>query len=161
MSVTPWTAVHQAPLSTSRQEHWSGLPFPSPGDLPNPGIKPGSPALQADALPSEPPGKPINVLKFYKWHNSKYTSESKPEIVYCQSQRHSTMASLPEWQPAMRSDLLGCEKLIVSFVQEVAFQERIDFPYENLPVLCWNRRSRRKWYQGAKPAEEWETLPIC
>ena len=41
----------------SRQEHWSGLPFPSPGDLPDPGIEPGSPALQADALPSEPPGK--------------------------------------------------------------------------------------------------------
>ena len=50
----------QAPLSMgfSRQEYWSGLPFPSPGDLPNPGIEPGSPALQADALSSEPPGKP-------------------------------------------------------------------------------------------------------
>ena len=57
---TPWTVAYQAPLSMgfSRQKYWSGLPFPSPGDLPNPGIKPGSPALQADALPSEPPGKP-------------------------------------------------------------------------------------------------------
>ena len=47
---------HQVPLSIefSRQEHWSGLPFPSPGDLPDPGIKPGSPILQADSLPSEP-----------------------------------------------------------------------------------------------------------
>ena len=45
-------------MGFSRQEYWSGLLFPSPGDLPNPGIKPGSPALQADALPSEPPGKP-------------------------------------------------------------------------------------------------------
>ena len=56
---TPWTVAYQAPLSVgfSRQEYWSGLPFPSPGDLPNPGIEPGSPALQADALPSEPPGK--------------------------------------------------------------------------------------------------------
>ena len=43
----------------SRQECWSGLPFPSPGDLPNPGIEPGSPTLQADALPSEPPGKSV------------------------------------------------------------------------------------------------------
>ena len=53
--VTPWTVAHQAPLSMgfSRQEYWSGLPFPSPGDLPNPGIEPRSPALQADALPSE------------------------------------------------------------------------------------------------------------
>ena len=57
--VTPWTVAHQAPPPTefSRQEYWSGLPFPSPGDLPYPGIKPRSPALQADALPSEPPGK--------------------------------------------------------------------------------------------------------
>ena len=58
---TPWTVTYKAPLSTefSRQEYWSGLPFPSPGDLPSPGIEPGSPALRADALPSEPPGKPI------------------------------------------------------------------------------------------------------
>ena len=58
--VTPWTVACQAPPSMrfSRQEYWSGLPFPSPGDLPNPGIKPMSPALQADALTSEPPGKP-------------------------------------------------------------------------------------------------------
>ena len=57
---TPWTVAYQAPLSMgfSRQEYWSGLPFPSPGDLPNPGIEPRPPALQADALPSEPPGKP-------------------------------------------------------------------------------------------------------
>ena len=50
-----------APLSmeSSRQEYWSGLPFPSPGDLPNPGIKTGSPILHADSLPSEPPVKPI------------------------------------------------------------------------------------------------------
>ena len=57
--VIPWTVVYQASLSMgfSRQEYWSGLLFPSPGDLPDPGIKPRSPALQADALPSEPPGK--------------------------------------------------------------------------------------------------------
>ena len=57
--VTVWTVAHQAPLSMkfSRQEYWNGLPFPSPGDLPNPGIKPVSSALEADALISEPPGK--------------------------------------------------------------------------------------------------------
>ena len=56
----PWTVAYQAPPSMgfSRQEYWSGLPFPSPGDLPSPGIKPRSPSLQADALPSELPGKP-------------------------------------------------------------------------------------------------------
>ena len=58
-SVTPWTAAHQAPLSMgfSRQGYWSGLPFLSPGDLPDPGIEPGSPALQADSLPTELQGK--------------------------------------------------------------------------------------------------------
>ena len=52
--------AYQAPLSMgfSRQEYWSELPFPSPGDLPDPGIEPGSPALQADSLPTEPPGEP-------------------------------------------------------------------------------------------------------
>ena len=56
--VTQWSIAYQAPRSMgfSRQEYWSGLPFPSPGDLPDPGIEPGSPALQTDALPSEPPG---------------------------------------------------------------------------------------------------------
>ena len=53
--VTPWTVACQTPLSMgfSRQEYWSGLPFPSPGDLPDPGIEPGAPALQADSLPTE------------------------------------------------------------------------------------------------------------
>ena len=57
-SATPWTSAHQAPLSTefSRQEYWSGLPFPSPGDPPNPEIKPRSPAFQGDYLPCEPSG---------------------------------------------------------------------------------------------------------
>ena len=56
----PWTVAHQAPPSMgfSRQEYWSGLPFPSPGNLPNPGIKPRSPTLQADTLNSAPPEKP-------------------------------------------------------------------------------------------------------
>ena len=59
--VTPWTVACQALLSIklSRQEYWSGLPFPSPGDLPYPGIEPLAPALPTDSLPSEPPGKPL------------------------------------------------------------------------------------------------------
>ena len=61
---TPWTVAHQAPLSVgfSRKEYWTGLPFPSPRDLPNPGIEPGSPVLQADSLPSELPEKPLESL---------------------------------------------------------------------------------------------------
>ena len=64
---TLWTVAHQAPLSMvfSRQEYWSGLPFPSPGDLPDPGIKPRSPALEADALTSEPPGKRLSLIRNY------------------------------------------------------------------------------------------------
>ena len=63
---TLWTVARLAPLSMefSRQEYWSGLPFPSPGNLPKPGIEPGLPALQADSLPAEPPGKPFNQFTF-------------------------------------------------------------------------------------------------
>ena len=62
---TPWTAAHQDLLSMkfSKQEYWSGLPFPSPGDLTNLGIEPRSPALQADSLPSGPPRKPLTHSK--------------------------------------------------------------------------------------------------
>ena len=71
---TPWTVAYQAPPSIgfSRQECWSGLPFPSPEDLPDPGMEPGSPALQADVLLSEPPGKPGtgNPLQYSRLENS-------------------------------------------------------------------------------------------
>ena len=63
---TPWTVALQAPVSMgfSRQEYWSGLPFPPPGDLPDPEIKPQSTALQGESLPTELPGQPI---LFDKW----------------------------------------------------------------------------------------------
>ena len=62
--MTPWTSDYQAPSSMgfSRQEHWSGLPFPSPGDLPDPGIEPISPALPPNSLSVEPPGKSSLVI---------------------------------------------------------------------------------------------------
>ena len=65
MLCDPWTVAHEAPLSMGfpRQGYWRGLPFPSPGDAPDPGIEPGSPTLQAGSLPSEPPGKPVEVPK--------------------------------------------------------------------------------------------------
>ena len=65
---TPWTVAYKAPLSTefSRQEYWSGLPFSSPGYLPDPGIEPRSPALQADALPSEP----SFLFPLFRFHSS-------------------------------------------------------------------------------------------
>ena len=73
LSEPPSTVACQAPLSVefSEQEYWSGLPFPSPRDLPDPVVDPGSPTLQADSLPSEPPGKTVwiktNCGKFLKW----------------------------------------------------------------------------------------------
>ena len=68
--VTPWTVTFQAPLSMefSRQEYWSGLPPPSLGNFPNPGIEPRSPALQADYLPSEPPGKPVMWILVWNYN---------------------------------------------------------------------------------------------
>ena len=76
---TPWTVAYEAPPSMefSRQEYWSGLPFPSPGDLPNPGIEPGSPTLQADALLSEPPGKT------HELHITVERQDELSELVYC------------------------------------------------------------------------------
>ena len=77
---TPWTVAHQAPLSMGFSR--SGLPFPSPGDHPNPGIQPRSPSLQADALTSEPPGKPkvklLNCVHLFEtpWTVAYQTSPS-------------------------------------------------------------------------------------
>ena len=79
---TPWDVTCQAPLSMgfSRQEYWSGLPFPSPGDLPDPGMEPGFPELQADSLPTEPKGTHLQawhhefilywMLRFSMWQGS-------------------------------------------------------------------------------------------
>ena len=78
LSVTPWTVARQASLSMefSRREYWSGLPFPSPGNLPHPGIEPESPALQADSLSSEPSG---NFQ--WKYDNSDFKSYLKLTLI--------------------------------------------------------------------------------
>ena len=81
--VTPWTVSHQAPLSMEffRQEYWSVLPLPSPLDLPDPGIKPGSPALQADTLPSEPPWKPHTSM----WYMGGAANNNEHILVWSKS----------------------------------------------------------------------------
>ena len=84
--VTPWTIAYQVPPSMgfSRQEYWSGLPFPSPGDLPYPGIEPRSPTLWADALFSKPPGKSyISYIKSYPLviYTIKYHHKGTPLVV--------------------------------------------------------------------------------
>ena len=84
---TPWTVAYQAPPSMgfSRQEYWSGLPFPSPEDLPDPGIEPRSPTLQADSLQSKPPGKPKNtgVGSLSLLYGNFLTQESNWGLLHC------------------------------------------------------------------------------
>ena len=71
--VSQWTVACQAllPMGFSRQEYWSGLPLPSPGDLPDPEIEPGFPTLREDSLPTEPPGKPVSLSRWWQryWHS--------------------------------------------------------------------------------------------
>ena len=78
---TPWIVPFQAlpSMGFSRQEYWSGLPFPSPGDLPNPRIEPGSPALQTDALPSEPPANEM------RWNQKRREQASQLSLPYVRS----------------------------------------------------------------------------
>ena len=84
--MTPGTIAHQAPLSMGfpRQEYWSGLTFPSPGDLPDPGIKPESPVLKADSLLSELPGKShvscSAVFDALRWHGLR-NNQSDPYVI--------------------------------------------------------------------------------
>ena len=100
--VMPWTVARQAPLSMefSRQEYWSGLPFPSPGNLLYPGIKPGSPALQADSLLTELQGSPnsSSVLKTQVKHPG-------PSLHHhpCPSYRRRSASSLllPDWKHSL------------------------------------------------------------
>jgi len=84
--VTPWTVARQALLSMGffRQEYWSGLPFPSPGDLSDPGIEPQSAALQADALPSEPPGLILwyNVYLKYMYFFGRNNAKAETPVLW-------------------------------------------------------------------------------
>ena len=91
----PWTVAHQALLSMefSRQEYWSGLPFPSPGDLPNPGIEPRSPALQAGSLPAETPGLSLGVWLLTLWHSFSPGSFHSCDSIN-ENNKHNWMGSL-------------------------------------------------------------------
>ena len=108
----PWAVAYHAPPSMgfSRQEYLSGLPFPSPGDLPDPGIEPRSSAFQADALPSEPPGKPIenlslcqNLYTVLPWWLS-----GKESACQCSRQFKSLVWENPTWRGATKSMCINC-----------------------------------------------------
>ena len=108
--MTPWTVAHQAPLSMGfpRQEYWSGGPFPSPGDLPDPGIEPGSLASQVDPLPSEPPGKPkVSVIHL------KLPSPCPPPAHHPLLQPPNNYAT---WRPGLGTHSLGVASSTSSLV---------------------------------------------
>ena len=125
--VTTSTVAHKVPLSKglSRQEYWSGLPCPPPGDLPNPGIKPRSPALQADSLPSETPGKAINCVEYTKFflgaeeivlkHRSKEGSHVSSRQQKRRGFNRTTIASLT--QPTPMTTLPG--QIVLLYPQEI------------------------------------------
>ena len=89
--VTPWTIAHQAPLSMgfNKQEYCSGLPFPSPEDLPHPGMEPGSPALQADSSQTEPPGKPLLFVIPYTYYKYIFHLKSFLEVDVTYNKLHT------------------------------------------------------------------------
>ena len=95
-SEAPWTVANQAPLSVGfpRQESWHGLPFSSPGDIPDQGTEPGSPALQADSLPTEPPEKPV------KYINIGYTKFPEECVRESNIMHGDIKGSWAEWGPS-------------------------------------------------------------
>jgi len=145
--VTPWTVAYQAPPSMgfSRQEYWSGVPFPSPGDLPKPGIEPSSPAFQLDALTSEPPGKPYISLYFVKNHRIDIRSEPPNANYYCWVimmcwskfivyNKCTTLISQTMVFPVV---MYGCD----SWTKKKAECWRIDA----FQLWCWRRLLRVPW----------------
>ena len=112
---TPWTVAYQAPPSMgfSRQECWSGLPFPSPGDLPDLGIKPRSPTLQADALLSEPPGKcgsiQLSSLSLVRLFATPWTAVLQASLSITNSQSSLRLMSIKSMIPS-NMEVLGKEK---------------------------------------------------
>ena len=122
---TLWTVAYQAPPSMgfSRQEYWSGLPLPSPGDLPKPGIEPGSPTLEADALTSEPPGKPNIYIHMYIFVYIVLVSNHVQ--IFCDPTDHSPAGSSVHGTSQVRK----LEWAVISF------SRRSSWPRSNLQLL--------------------------
>ena len=123
---TPWTAAHQAPLSMEfpKQEYWNGLPFPSAGDLSDAQTEPRSPTLQADSLPSEPPGKLV------KTHSM--------GISYIKVKEYGQILSLTKLKFLVLGQTLKFPKIIVTLKKR---QKLPELMIEGLTLVCGNQRS--------------------
>ena len=126
--VTLWTIAYQAPPSMgfSRTEYWSGLPFRFPGALPDPGIEPGSPALEADSVTSEPPGKPYTALEHFP-----------PGKYYTVGSRYSVSTNLPI-HPTFPLAPLDSIHLFFVRVSISALQIGSSVPFFSIPHVCIN-----------------------
>ena len=143
---TPWTVAHQAPLSMGFSR--SGLPFPSPGDHPNPGIQPRSPSLQADALTSEPPGKPkVKLLNCVHLFETPWTVayQTSPSMGFSRQEYQSGLpfpspGDLPNpgiepRSPTLQADVLPSElpqkwqKIVEHYPWTVAYQDPLSMGF--------------------------------
>ena len=148
---TPWTVACQAPLSVgfSKQEYWSGLPFPSPGDVPDPGIEPGSPALQANSLPTELWGKPLYPLDVsnsnhllqavtanYVSRHSQVSPRGKSKSALIENHEVIKMIEIEEQNPSRVRNLTKLP--IVSWLD-------LCFPSNTWKWVPWNAFKRSDW----------------
>ena len=143
--VTPWTIAYQAPLSMgfSREEYWNGLPFPSPGDLPNWGIEPRSPALPADSLPTEPPGKPLLYCGYIE-----FCQENALIITNTLFQQHKkwlyTWPS-PDDQYRNQTDYIICSQRWRSSIHSAKTRPGADWGSDHEPLIAKFRLKLKRW----------------
>ena len=151
--VTPRAVARQSPLSMgfSRQGYWSGLPFPPPGDLPEPGIKPRSPASQAGSFPSEPPGEPTSGLgesrtpQAQTWEKEKQRPMSPPTSL----QRPLGDLAAVDAQPG--AVVGGHLDLVVGPDDEVLEQQVVDIGIRDVLILVPDRQPGQAVPEGRKP----------
>ena len=147
---SPWTLTHQAPSSMgfSRQEYWSGLPFPSPGDLPNPGIKLRSPALQADASTSEPLGKPCYYCCY--WVTSVVSDSVRPH------RQQPTRLPRP-WDSPGKNTGVGCHFLL----QRMKVKSESELVQSCLTLKTpWTTAHQTPPSMGFSRQEYWSGVPL-
>ena len=139
---TPWTVAYQAYLSMrfSRQEYWSGLPFPSLWNLPNAGIEPGSPTLEADALTSEPPGKPCSYK--VKWSELAQSCPTLCDPMDCSLPGSSLQGILPPWDFPGKSTGVGCHFLLQGIFLTQGLNP--DLPHSRQTLNLWATKGNLK-----------------